>query len=222
MSLKPAVLDIVARVSSRVFLGEELCRNEEWLRITKSYTSIVFGAALTLRAYPRVLRPLVHWFLPQCKEVRTVAAEAEKLLKPVVHQRRQLQAAALAKGEPVPVFNDTVEWAEAEAEARGAPLSIYDSATFQLNMSVAAIHTTTDLAMQTIITLARFPDVIPELRDEIVSVLRKEGWNKSALFNMKLLDSVIKETQRLKPINLGTCKSFIQDFTQNRPVNKMI
>lgn len=32
------ILDIVARISARVFLGEHVCRNQDWLDITKSYT----------------------------------------------------------------------------------------------------------------------------------------------------------------------------------------
>ncbi|UQC81117.1 ent-kaurene oxidase, partial [Colletotrichum lupini] len=48
------------------------------------------------------------------------------------------------------------------------------------------------------------PQLMEDVRAEIVAVLRKEGWTKSALFNMKLLDSVIKEAQRLKPTTSAT------------------
>lgn len=51
--------------------------------------------------------------------------------------------------------------------------------------------------------LAAHPEVIGDLRTEIKEVLSDGGWKKTALTSMKLLDSVIKESQRLKPIRLG-------------------
>lgn len=47
------------------------------------------------------------------------------------------------------------------------------------------------------------PDLVDELRQEISTVLRSEGWKKRALFNRKLLDSVVKEAQRLKPMGMS-------------------
>ena len=38
VQVKQGVLDMVARLSSRVFLGKDLCRNEQWLDIAKNYT----------------------------------------------------------------------------------------------------------------------------------------------------------------------------------------
>lgn len=45
MTLKPAVMDAVARVESRVFIGPEGSRNEQWLAISKRYTVDSFAAA---------------------------------------------------------------------------------------------------------------------------------------------------------------------------------
>ncbi|PNP80129.1 hypothetical protein FNYG_06497 [Fusarium nygamai] len=53
---------------------------------------------------------------------------------------------------------------------------------------------------QTMLRSIERPELVEAVRKEIVEVLNKEGWSKKALFNMKLLDSVIKEAQRLKPI----------------------
>ncbi|UQC91170.1 ent-kaurene oxidase [Colletotrichum lupini] len=193
------ILDLVARLSSRVFLGPELCRNEDWLRITKDYTVLSFTAAVKLRAVPFRLRPLLHWFSADCRRTRESLAEAQKLIAPVIEKRRAEKRAAAAGGQATetPVSNDAIEWAEAEAQG-GA----YDAATFQLTLSFVAIHTTTDLLAQTLIYLAREPELIDPLRAEIVEVLKAEGWKKSALYNMKLLDSAIKETQRMKPVSM--------------------
>lgn len=64
------LLQLIARVSSRVFIGPELCTNEDWLRISKEYAIDSFIAARTLRQWHFSLRPIVHWFLPECRKVR--------------------------------------------------------------------------------------------------------------------------------------------------------
>ncbi|RSL61415.1 hypothetical protein CEP51_013636 [Fusarium floridanum] len=47
--------------------------------------------------------------------------------------------------------------------------------------------------------LAMHSEFIDPIRQEIASTLAAEGWEKNALFNKKLLDSAVKEAQRLKP-----------------------
>lgn len=49
--------------------------------------------------------------------------------------------------------------------------------------------------------LAEHPQFIQPLRDEVINVIGRQGWKKSFLYNLKLLDSVLKESQRLRPIN---------------------
>ncbi|KAI8239423.1 Cytochrome P450 monooxygenase eqxH [Colletotrichum sp. SAR 10_99] len=52
--------------------------------------------------------------------------------------------------------------------------------------------------------LAQHPELFQPLREELVRVLGTEGLKKSALNNLKLMDSVLKESQRLKPALLCT------------------
>jgi cytochrome P450 monooxygenase-2 len=66
--LKNHVLDLVARMSSRVFLGPELCRDPRWLEVTKNYTVDAFIAADKLRLYPASLRWFLNYILPECKQ----------------------------------------------------------------------------------------------------------------------------------------------------------
>jgi len=71
----------------------------------------------------------------------------------------------------------------------------------QLTLSFVAIHTTADMITQLMFDLAQNPELIQPLRDEVAAVLGTEGWKKTSLYKMKLLDSVLKECQRLRPIN---------------------
>lgn len=200
VTLKSALLDIVARLSSRVFLGDQVCRNEDWLRITKEYTVNFFFAATELRMFPKPIRRYIYQFIPRCKKLLNQFNESQRIIWPAVLKRREIRQKAVEAGEPVPEFNDALDWIEQEAQAKG---SNYNPASFQLNLSMAAIHTTTDLLEQCLINLAENPQFLPAIREEIVEVLRTEGWQKTSLYKMKRLDSAIKESQRLKPSSIG-------------------
>ncbi|KAI1196935.1 cytochrome P450 [Nemania serpens] len=190
-------LGLVCRLSSRVFLGELLCRNEDWLQITSEYPVNAFFAASQLRIYPRLVRPIVHWFLPECKLLRRQAATARAIIQPVIKQRQQERRKALEEGRPVPRYEDAIDWAEEESKQYK-----YEPATLQLGLAVAAVHTTTDLLSKTILELLAHPELIQALRNEAIEVLRVHGWTKAGLYNLKLMDSVLKETQRVEPISL--------------------
>ncbi|KAK2799476.1 hypothetical protein FQN50_008448 [Emmonsiellopsis sp. PD_5] len=200
VSLKTQILQIVARLSSRVFLGDELCRNEEWLDISINFTVIAFQAAQDLKMYPYYLRDIVHWFLPGCRQLRAQKREAHKIIEPILKKRAEQKAALAAQGKKAE-FNDAIEWFEQAGAAEGVD---YDRVVVQLGLSLAAIHTTTDLLTQVIFDLAENQEIIQPLRNEIIEALSTTGWKKASLYKMKLLDSVIKESQRLKPI--ASCK----------------
>jgi cytochrome P450 len=72
-----------------------------------------------------------------------------------------------------------------------------------LGLSIAAIHTTSDLVGQAVLNLGAHPEMIEPLRKEAIEVLQKNGWKKVALTELYLLDSFLKETQRMKPIAMG-------------------
>ncbi|KAF7169577.1 hypothetical protein CNMCM5623_002219 [Aspergillus felis] len=66
------------------------------------------------------------------------------------------------------------------------------------------MHNTSDFLTQVIYDLAARPELVEELRREIISVKQQYPWNKAAFFNLKLMDSVMKESQRLKPTGIVT------------------
>lgn len=74
---------------------------------------------------------------------------------------------------------------------------------FRTALSLFAIHTTSDLMSEVMTQLARHPEVFEPLRNEVIEVLSRDGLKKTALYNLKLMDSVIKECQRIKPVTIG-------------------
>ena len=200
ITLREQVLQLVARLSSRVFLGEEGAHNEAWLKITTEYTKTAYIAAYLLRLWPPILRPIVHWFLPPCRKLRAQVAEARRILLGIIEARRAAKASARAEGRPAPEYNDAIAWFEQDVQERD---SRYDPVVAQLILSQAAIETTTDLLTQTILDIAQHQEVVEPLRQEIAQVIREGGWKKSSLYDMKLVDSVLRESQRLKPLAMS-------------------
>lgn len=192
------LLPIVSRLSTRVFMGEEMCDNEEWLRVSSEYTNLVFPMVGDLFRYPNSLtRRLVHQFLPGCKDVRASLDRCRKTLQPIIDERKKAVANAKKLGEEVPTWEDSLEWFRQE-------FGDIDFATKQITMSMAAIHTTTDLLAETLVQIARHPEHLPALRQEVIRVLSAEGWKKTSLYNLRFMDSFIKEAQRMRPALL--CK----------------
>ncbi|KAG6040945.1 hypothetical protein E4U41_006536 [Claviceps citrina] len=204
-------MDIIARISSRIYLGDQLSRNEDWIQITKTYTACFYTASTKLRLFPRPLRLFAHWFLPECRKLREERDRARKIITPLIECRRGLRKREIAAGNPVTSYNDAIDWAEQEAAISG---SRFDPVIFQLTLSLLAIHTTFDLLQQTMTELAQHPEFIKPLREEVEQILETGGWKKTSIFKMKLLDSAIKEAQRLKPGSIVTMRRYVLEDMQ--------
>ncbi|KAF5024598.1 hypothetical protein F66182_3361 [Fusarium sp. NRRL 66182] len=204
ITVKEANLKLMARITSRVFLGQELCRDPRWLRITTTYTVIAFRAVEELRLWFSWLRPIVQWFLPHCTAARKLVQEARDVINPLLQRRRIEKEEASKRGETCQ-YNDAIEWLEQTAQEKKVT---YDPACAQLSLSVAAIHSTTDFFSQVMLDIAQHPELVEPLREEIISVLGEGGWSKHSLYNLKLMDSVLKESQRMKPISVASMRRF--------------
>ncbi|KAL1615765.1 hypothetical protein SLS54_008770 [Diplodia seriata] len=91
---------------------------------------------------------------------------------------------------------DAIAWFDEVAGDRE-----YDIVREQMMLSVAAIHTTSVTLMALLYDLAENPEWIGRVREEVVAVLREDGgWGKHTLGKMRLLDSCMKESQRLHTV----------------------
>ncbi|KGO53629.1 Cytochrome P450 [Penicillium expansum] len=191
ITYKPKLLHLISRISSCVFIGPELCANEDWMNISTEYAVDSFIAASALRQWSFTLRPIVHWFLPECRKLRANLAQARRILKPVIHKRRNENRQHRDAGKAPSKVADTIGWMD-EA-AKGKP---YDIEVAQLGLSLAAIHTTTEMVSGLIADLCAHAEYFEPLREEIASAVTDKGWSKKALQDLKLMDSAMKESQR--------------------------
>ncbi|KAI6798711.1 hypothetical protein KC361_g3246 [Hortaea werneckii] len=207
--LKQGILDMVARLSSRVFLGQDLCRNEQWLHIAKNYTVDSFIAARSLRLVPSILRPVVHWFIPHCIRARKEYADANKLIMPEIERRKERAQKAIAAGSKPPKTADTIGWMYEIARGRQV-----DYVAAQLSLTLAAVHTTTEAIATAMLDIIEQPEVLQALRQEVADVVGEQGWSKTAMYKLRLMDSFLKESQRFHPPNFISMERLVKSNVQ--------
>ncbi|KAI2783258.1 cytochrome P450 [Daldinia loculata] len=203
--IRDDMLEVVARLSSRVFLGRELCRNRRWLDISKSYTVDSFLVSRLMRAVPSFLRPIAYVLIPQSRSLRHAVRDARKLINPEVQRRKAVVDAARAAGEKPPKVADTIGWMYEVAKGRDA-----DYVAGQLSLTMAAIHTTTETTCSALLDICEYPDVAQQLRQEIIEVIGEHGWAKTSLYKLKLMDSFLKEGQRFTPMGATTMHRYVE------------
>lgn len=160
----------------------------------------IFKAARTLRSYPSLLRPFIYRFLPEVHTIQDHVKNARRIIEPEVIARRSARQNAKTDGKRIKA-TDAVGWMDEVASEKNQP---FDIVAAQLLLSVVAIHTTSFTLMALLYDLAANQQYIDELREEIIGVLKEDGgWKKTGLYKMKLLDSCMKESQRLNVLSAG-------------------
>lgn len=183
---------IIARVASSVFVGPEKCDDEEWLALVQAYVGAYFSAVGELHAYPAWSRRIVQRFLPNAVACRKYVAEARVIMNGVVEKRRKDVTEATLEGRTPPAFNDVIAWTEDAVSAARKP----EAGDIQLSLAMAAFFTTSELFRQVLIDVAMHPEIVAPLRDEAAQQLETHGISVAAIYNMVLMDSVLKESQR--------------------------
>jgi cytochrome P450 len=200
----PTLGQIIAQIGTRIFLGPELCRNPAWQENAKGYTINVFMAVRAIRRWPLWSRPYVHWFLKDCKKARGHVRRAREILAPVIAARKETIAQAQKKGREADLPSDVITWtylSQAKEDKKGVT-EVYHPADFQLSLNMASVHTTSDLFSNVLFQLARHTEWIEPLHREAKEAFGDGKWEKQSLYHMKLADSMMKETQRMKPLGI--------------------
>lgn len=180
---------LTTQLTSRAFVGPRLCRDLEWLQIATTYASNRLTALTAVHKWPKLLHPLVHWFIPSCRKLRAQIQLARELLQPELER---------LKGQRKLDNEDLTSLAWIHHQADGYT---YDAGLAQLRLTAVVNHTTSDMLMKVLFRICENPELIPPLRKEIITTVR-DGLRVTSLQKMWLLESVMKESQRLEPFFL--------------------
>ncbi|KAL2863293.1 cytochrome P450 [Aspergillus lucknowensis] len=192
------ILRIIIRSTSRIIVGDILCRSEEWLRLVTEYTHSLGIAILVLRPLPRFVRPLAARLLPAIRYLAKMLEFVKRdVFVPMILERREKQANDPNYKKP----DDFMQWMmdTATSERDNKPENIAQG--LMVIMALAVVHTSTMLITQGVYDLMIRPEYLGPLRHEILGTL-KYGWANATQAHFaaqRRLDSFLRESQRFHP-----------------------
>ncbi|KAF7303498.1 Cytochrome P450 [Mycena indigotica] len=213
----PAAMQIVSRVSNRMFVGLPLCLPEpRFCAAEHRLHHFRLRARPDPQDVPRVheaarLSPspchstpdeLSRIVAPLLSSRKRSLRYALKFLGPILQERIDAENACVQDRKDRP--NDLISWLleHCPADQRN-PANL---AMRILAINMAAIHTSSTTLTSALFDLTVHPEYIAPLREEAERVVNKEGWTKAALGSMHKIDSFLRESQRLSgtgPVSMG-------------------
>ncbi|KAI9369508.1 cytochrome P450 [Aspergillus egyptiacus] len=198
VTLYDMVLKLINRSTSRIIVGDQLCRNEEWLSTVVKYTQNIGIIIMFLRPIPTFLRPFVAKLLPSVRYLKKTLDHVKKdIFVPMITERRQAEANDPSHRKP----DDFMQWMmdTADNDYDKKPENIAHG--LMIIMALAVLHTSTMLITQGLYDLLIHPEYLEPLRDEAIEKL-EGGWadaTMSRFASLRRLDSFLRESQRLNP-----------------------
>ncbi|KAF5356382.1 hypothetical protein D9758_009515 [Tetrapyrgos nigripes] len=214
----PKVMSIAAHTSNRFFVGLPLSRNSDFCKLNIDFAESVFRNATILLLFPKFLHPIVGRIFTGR---RVAMRRIKKYLKPIIEERLRMKEQFGEDWADKP--NDLIQWSMDAEEL--APLSkrtsVEDLCARVLTVNFASINTTSnvgltylDFLLSVLLQLAAHPEFADPLRNEVESVVEREGWTKPALNQMWMLDSFVTESVRLQPTGaMVPFRKAMKDFT---------
>lgn len=185
--LKSTIWKIFGQVISRVFFDDkEFHRNPHWINISSEYIEESVLAAYELRSWPKPIRGIVANFLPRCRRIRTQLRQIKELLEPLINK---LNTAPQDKEPHAPI-----EWLHRAFRGQSD-----DIASMIVALCIVSYDAGTESLCHILYEISGNTPLISDLRTEIINTVGKEGFTKSSLQSLVLMDSVMKESQRLHP-----------------------
>jgi len=183
-----------------------LCRDPEWIELNIKFTIDFMTTGAKLGLFPRFIRPLVVGFFT---DINRGIAQGTTLLRPIIEERLKSLREYGKEGAEMP--SDLLSWLIEEADTQ---VTVESLAARVLGINMAAIFTTSNSLTHALFRLAANPQYIQLLREEVETIVEKDGWTKVALARMNKVDSFLKECQRMTGSALvGLARKAMRDYT---------
>ncbi|KJK94937.1 hypothetical protein H633G_01163 [Metarhizium anisopliae BRIP 53284] len=199
----PLAIKVIARLTTYSLFGEPLCRDVEFLDMCCRFGDAIPRDALILRSWPAWARPSVAKLLAAPRLVRKL----QGILYAEIQQRRSTRE----KNPMKDLLDFTIDW----VDQRGEEYDDWHITDMMTNTIFAALHTSSQLVVHTIFELSTRPEYADPLREEIKQCFELHGeGTKKALDSMYKVDSFIKETQRMNPLDASAlARLALRDYT---------
>ncbi|KAI1791206.1 cytochrome P450 [Ganoderma leucocontextum] len=207
VSVWRSMLNVIARISNRVFVGPPLCRDKEYLELAIDFALDINSDGALISYLPKFMKPFVGHYI---SGVRKAVRRTVPLFTPVLKERRANMKEYGEAWSDKP--NDGLQWVLDIAVPKGYnDMSIVERLLF---INSGAIHTTSNSLTHALYDLASMPEHIEPLREEVEPIIVAEGWTKNAITRMSKLDSFLKESTRIHGIVLTSLtRKALKDVT---------
>ncbi|KAF8627694.1 hypothetical protein AX15_004292 [Amanita polypyramis BW_CC] len=202
----PTMMDIACRASNRMLVGLPLCRNRDYLALSKQFAIDVVKASYLMNMVPSFLKPTAVRFTKVADDMKLAMALIEPLFGERLEQEKQY-------GRDWPERpNDFISWLLGVVKKEERTLR--RMATGILGVNFASVHTTSMVLTHALYDLAARPEYVQPLREEIEGITKAEGWSKASVGKFKKLDSFIRESTRMSSLGtFGMLRKVMKDFT---------
>ncbi|KAI0973708.1 cytochrome P450 monooxygenase [Xylaria arbuscula] len=185
-----AITPIVARASSFMLGGKTLSRDPEWVEVAIDFTTAFFFGSKKLKELPRFVRHIAKYFIPEVRQTVQHHKVAQKLAVPLLKR--------YANEEPSLENSNLLYWMK--HDAKGYERDDRFIASVLPKVTAAAIHTSAAAPAQLIFDLCERPEYIPMIREEFQQYVDSDGkFRGNSFYKMRIMDSVMKESQRFNP-----------------------
>ncbi|KAF3006872.1 hypothetical protein E8E13_010910 [Curvularia kusanoi] len=190
------MMRVVTRTSNRLFVGEKLCANEEYLNLCTAFAQDVPVSGIFISLIPRLLQPILAPIIALPNRYHNY--KIRQLLRPEIVRRLQI---AERGDDDAP--NDFLQWyltyARKSLEPEESTPKFLSDRIATVNF--AAIHTSTFTSVNAIYDIVGSPDmatILADIRQEVESVMPAvdEKWSKSSLQSMVKTDAILRESMR--------------------------
>ena len=210
---RQVLIRIMSRSAAKLMGGDEVCRNEDFLKINNQIAEVMFGTIISLRMLPEWLHPLVGPLLPMPRRFTKLIEGLENYLGPVIEERRHAMAdGSYEKGikeKPEDVTLWHMEY------GTGSQLETRDLVLRYFFTSLASVGPTVSTLCKAMYELCDNPALSEPLREEVTGALAKTGgnWTKDTVDHLVKMDSFLKECLRTNLITCGKYPDLIRTLS---------
>lgn len=198
------MLEMISRISNRVLVGFPLCRNESYLRSSRTFARFVIITAGLINLLPSILRPILGPLIIACDMYHY--HNITRLIFPIIKERLAgFQLGDDYRKPDYSVHNDYIHWALHHAFSQNDPIErTTEMITKRLVvLTFGTIHSSAITITNALVDIASSPSALEiqeGLREEVqreTIPANSESWKTSNLVRMVRIDSVLRESMRL-------------------------
>lgn len=195
---------LVARMTAKIFMGEPVCRDPEWLKISIDFSIDMFKTTFGLKMFPQWMYPVAIYLLPQRWRARRQLRQSQNFV--ALLMEKHLEALKLGIEEDETLLNWQIDHATPSERA------IPEMAARQCILTLASIHTTAMTISNIIYDLCANPEWFVPMAEEVDDIFASMGgadkaWgegcsSKEWVAGLQKVDSLFVESQRQNPVIL--------------------